>query len=319
MAALTYYPDNRPGITRARHGRGFTYRAPDGTTIARGPERRRLEAMAVPPAYEDVWMSPLENGHLWATGYDARSRKQYRYHPDWSAAKSAEKYDSLPEFGEALPRVRDRIARDLANRDVGDERFALAAALLLIDETAIRVGTAAYASENGTYGATTLQRRHVRLVDGALRLTWTAKGGRKAQRVVRSKRLMRVLQAARDLPGAELFTWVDDAGEVRRVSSTALNEYLTDVKGCEEASAKTFRTWAGSRAAFQVHQAEGEACTIKAMAEAASDALANTPTVARNSYIHPKVIDLAGKKENPLQEARRGLTKAETGLLKLIG
>ena len=128
--ALVYYPDDRPGITRRRHGRGFTYRGPDGTTIARGAERTRLEAMAVPPAYDRVWMTPLDNGHLMATGYDARARKQYRYHPDWSAAKAAEKFAALPAFGETLPRIRGRISRDLNNREAGDERFALAAALL---------------------------------------------------------------------------------------------------------------------------------------------------------------------------------------------
>lgn len=318
MGDLVYYPDDRPGITRARHGRGFTYRAPDGTTIARGPERKRLEAMAVPPAYDRVWMTPLDNGHLMATGFDDRARKQYRYHPDWSAARAAEKFAVLPAFGEALPRIRGRISRDLNNRDVGEARFSIAAALLLIDETAMRVGNSVYAAENGTYGATTLTRRHVQLRDGALDVCWTAKGGKKVRRRIRSKRLMRVLQAARDLPGAELFTWVDDAGEVHRVSSSALNEYLADIGGHDGFTAKTFRTWAGSLAAFQCHQSEGLEATIKSLSTAASETLANTPTVARNSYIHPQVIDLAGTEPGVLPDSRRGLSKAETGLLDLL-
>ena len=315
---LVYYPDDRPGITRHRRGRGFSYRAADGTTIARGPERRRLEAMAVPPAYERVWMTPLDNGHLMATGFDARERKQYRYHPDWSAAQSEAKYASLPAFGEALPKIRGRISRDLNNREAGDERFSLAAALLLIDETAMRVGNAAYAAENGTFGATTLTRRHVALKEGGLMLNWVAKGGKRVRRQVRSKRLMRVLQAARDLPGAELFTWIDGQGAVRKVTSTGLNAYLAEIGGCESFTAKTFRTWAGTLAAFEWHLKEEDAATIKGMAEAASEALANTPTVARNSYIHPKVIALAGQEADALPEARRGLSKAETGLLGLL-
>lgn len=317
-AALVYYPDDRPGITRHRHGRGFTYRAADGTTVARGAERSRLEAMAVPPAYDRVWMSPLGNGHLMATGYDARERKQYRYHPDWSAARSEEKYAALPAFGDALPRIRGRISRDLNQREAGDERFALAAALLLIDETAMRVGNAAYAAENGTYGATTLTGRHVTLKDGTLSLRWRAKGGKAARRTIRSKRLMRVLQAARDLPGAELFSWITQDGETRSVSSSDINAYLADIGGCEDFSAKTFRTWAGSVAAFTCHQAEGAGATIKSMTTKAAETLSNTPTVARNSYVHPAVIDLAGQPAAPLPEARHGLTKAETGLLDLL-
>lgn len=316
MAALVYYPDDRPGIARRRCGRGFTYRAPDGTTIARGPERRRLEAMAVPPAYDDVWMSPIANGHLWATGIDARARKQYRYHPDWSAAQAERKFAGLADFGHALPRIRGRISRDLNNRAAGDEEFALAAALLLIDETAMRVGNAAYAAENGTYGATTLTRRHVQLRDGQLQLSWRAKGGQRVRRQVRSRRLMRVLQAARDLPGAELFTWIDAAGDTRKVTSTALNAYLAEIGGSDAFTAKTFRTWAGTLAAFACHQAGG--ATIKDMAEAASAMLANTPSVARNAYIHPKVIALAGAEPAELPPAIRGLSKPETGLLRVL-
>ncbi|EAQ01049.1 putative DNA topoisomerase I protein [Pseudooceanicola batsensis HTCC2597] len=318
MPDLVYYPDDRPGISRRRCGRGFTYRAPDGTTIARGPERRRLEAMAVPPAYERVWMSPVANGHLMATGFDARARKQYRYHPDWSAAKSAEKFASLAAFGEALPRIRGRISRDLNHREAGEERFALAAALLLIDATAMRVGNEAYAAENGTYGATTLRRRHLRLVDGSLALSWRAKGGQKMNRRIRSRRLMRVLQAARDLPGAELFTWLDAGGTVRRVTSTTLNGYLADIGGCESFTAKTFRTWAGSLAGFEYHQTAAEGATIKGMTQAAAEVLANTPTVARSAYVHPRIIDLVGREPAPLPEARRGLSKPETGLLEVL-
>jgi DNA topoisomerase-1 len=314
---LVFYPDSRPGIARRRCGRGFTYTAPDGTTIDDRAERRRLAAMAVPPAYEKVWMSPRHNGHLMATGFDARARKQYRYHPDWHAARSVVKFEGLAEFGKALPGIRDRVADDLRAAP-GDERFALAAALFLIDRLAIRVGHPAYTAENGSYGATTLTRRHLRLHQGVLRLSYIAKGGKQERRVIRCKRLMRALQTARDLPGAELFTWIAADGGVRRVGSDGLNAYLAEIGGSEGFTAKTFRTWAGSLAAFEAHLANPDG-TLGAMTEAAAARLANTPTVARTSYIHPRVIGLAGTGEAPrLYQPRRGLSRSESALLRLL-
>ena len=312
---LVWYPDDRPGITRKRHGRGFTYKAADGTTIARGAERDRICALAVPPAYEDVWISPRANGHLQATGYDARTRKQYRYHPKWGEARSAEKYDHLPRFGRALPAIRRRVSRDLA-LEAGDERFALAAAVLLIDRLSMRVGNEAYARENGSYGALTLKRQHLKLTDGGLNLVYTAKGGKKVRRRLSDRKLLRVLNEIRDLPGAELLSWTEADGTVRTLSSGALNAYLAEATE-EPFTAKTFRTWAGTLAAFEA--AEAGSSTIKALSEAAAERLANTPTVARNSYIHPTVIDLAGKDMPKLKSAGvPGLRAAENRLLSLI-
>jgi DNA topoisomerase-1 len=313
---LVFYPDSEPGIARMRRGRGFSYLAPDGTHIDRGPERVRLERMAVPPAYERVWMSPLANGHLMATGYDARERKQYRYHPDWSLQRSETKYASLAEFGRALPAIRRRVARDLA-ADAGDPEFALAAATTLIDRLALRVGGEGYARENGSYGALTLKRRHVRLAGEAIRLNFTAKGGKKVRRVVADKRLLRVLEKARDLPGASLLAWTDDSGRPRSVSSGALNAYLAEAGGCEGFSAKTFRTWAGTLAAFGVAEAGG--ASIRAMSDAAAERLHNTPTIARTSYIHPSVIALAGSEpELPPGLGLSGLTAGENRLLAFL-
>ncbi|TPE51771.1 DNA topoisomerase IB [Amaricoccus solimangrovi] len=312
---LIYYPDSMPGIARKRSGRGFSYVAPDGTTIARGAERRRLEAMAIPPAYEDVWMTPKPNGHLMATGYDARRRKQYRYHPDWALARAETKYESLAGFGHALPVIRAGIAHDLRAR-TGSERFALAAAALLIDELAVRVGTASYAAENNTYGATTLRRRHLRLVGGALRLSWVAKGGKRVTRTIRDRRLMRALTRARDLPGTLLFTWIDDEGEVRPITSQGLNAYLADL-GEGPFTSKVFRTWSGTLAAFEAHR-ENPSAGIGALAAAAAERLGNTPAVARESYIHPKVLDLVGAEPAALPAPLEGLSPAETGLLALL-
>lgn len=317
MEGLVHYPDSRPGITRRRHGRGFTYVAPDGTTIARGPERRRLEAMAVPPAYERVWMTPRENGHLWATGYDDRARKQYRYHPDWTRARAQTKFDDLAGFGRSLPVIRRRIARDL-EEEPGERAFALAACAALIDKLAVRVGNRDYTARNGTYGATTLTRRHMRVRDGGIDLSYTAKGGKAVKKRVDDARLMSALEEARDLPGAELLTWVDEAGEAHGVSSQALNAYLCEAAGRDGVTTKTFRTWAGTLAAFRLVEA-GEAMSIKALAEAAAQRLANTPTVARKSYIHPDVIALAGETpELPAPVRLPGLAAGEGALLAFL-
>ncbi|WP_261384856.1 DNA topoisomerase IB [Vannielia litorea] len=317
-ASLVYYPDSRPGIARRRCGRGFTYTAPDGTTIDDRTERARLKALAVPPAYEDVWISPKQNGHLQATGVDARARKQYRYHPDWTAFRAATKYSELPAFGEALPAIRRRVARDL-NLDAGEEAFALAAVIAMIDRLSLRVGNSDYASENGTYGATTLRSRHLRLKDGDLHLGYTSKGGKKVRRKIGNKRMQQTLQKLDDLPGAELVTWVDEEGEARTVSSSRVNAWLADLTGTPGITAKTFRTWSGTVAALEA-ASSAETVTIKAMSEAAAQRLGNTATIARNSYIHPAVIDLA---EDPsaLPETapdRPGLRLPERRLLKLI-
>ncbi|NIY78310.1 DNA topoisomerase IB [Celeribacter sp. HF31] len=314
---LVFYPDSAPGIARLRCGRGFTYRGPDGTTLAHGPLRARCEALAVPPAYTDVWISPKDNGHLQATGFDARARKQYRYHPDWSAARAQIKFDGLADFGKALPRLRRRVTRDLAE-DPGDRAFALAAAVLLIDKLGLRIGNAEYAAENGSYGALTLRRKHLKLTASGLQLSYVAKGGQKVRRRITDRKLLKTLDAARDLPGAELITWLDDAGTVHHVGSDQLNSYIADHTEAGF-SAKTFRTWAGTLAAFEAREAG--VTTIKGLSEAAAQRLKNTPTVARNSYIHPDVIALTEVDDLPdvSVKAVRGLSAAETRLLAFLG
>lgn len=297
-ADLVYVSDAEPGITRRRCGRGWSYIAPDGTTIARGPERRRLEALAVPPAYEEVWMCPLANGHLQATGRDERRRKQYRYHPEWAAHRAETKFDRLIAFGNALPRIRRRVRQDL-KEEVGEQRFALASAVVLIDRTALRVGSPDYTRENGSYGALTLRRRHVRLAGDEVALNYLAKGGKRVRRRLTDRKLARVLERISDLPGGALMTWVDAEGQPRTLGSGTLNDYIAEAAGEPGITAKTFRTWTGTLAAFEVAEA-GEA-TIKAMAEAAAERLNNTATIARNSYIHPAVIARAG--EGPLKVA----------------
>ncbi len=284
--------------------------------IERGSERKRLEQMAIPPAYEDVWMSPLANGHLLATGRDTKARKQYRYHNKWAQAQSETKFNRLIDFGHALPKLRRTVLRDL-EAEAGERLFALASAVTLIDRAALRVGNSEYTRENGSYGTVTLRNKHVKLSGNMIRLRYTAKGGKKVRRQINDRTLAKTLGKINDLPGAELFSWVDEGGEARVLNSTALNNYIADAAGSDEITAKTFRTWAGTVAAFEVAE-KGDA-TIKAMAEAASVQLSNTPTVARNSYIHPSVIDLAGAEPLTIEKVRKsGLFAVEARLLSFL-
>lgn len=312
--SLRYYPDDRPGIRRERRGRGFSYVSADGTRIAAKSERERIDAIAVPPAWDGVWISPLGNGHLLATGQDARARKQYRYHPEWTALQAENKFSTLPNFAAALPTIRRKMRRDLA-KEPGEEAFAIAAGIAMIDRLSLRVGNPEYTRENGTYGALTLTGRHVRLKNGRLHISYVGKGGKRVRRHLSDSRLMKALERIRDLPGADLLTWLDDSGTVRNVSSAGLNAYLSDAGGMEGLTAKTFRTWAGTVAAFSVAE-KSERPTITAMAEAAAARLHNTPAIARNSYIHPSVLDLAksGTQTLPPPSGTRELSVTEQRL-----
>lgn len=317
--SLVYYPDSRPGIHRRRCGRGFSYTAPDGTTIADPTERRRIEALAVPPAYEDVWICPRPNGHLQATGRDTRARKQYRYHPDWTSFRAETKFTGLAEFGAALPAIRRRIARDL-QAGAGERYFAIAAALALIDRLSVRVGHPDYVVENGSHGITTVTRRHLRRTPDGMEIRYPGKGGTKVAKRVRHRKLQKVLEALHGLPGAELIRWLDDAGRPQAVRSEMLNERLAEITGSASHTAKTFRTWNGSVAALEAALA-AETVTIKAMAEAAAAELCNTPAIARSSYIHPAVIALADDPSPLTRDAPSvaGLKRSESLLLSLLG
>lgn len=317
---LVYYPDSRPGIRRKRHGRGFTYLAADGTRIDCARERARLKALAVPPAYEDVWMSPLANGHLQATGRDARRRKQYRYHPDWTKARSDGKFDQLATFGATLPALRRWIA-DRLTGEVGDLETAVAAVLALIDRGALRVGDPGYTADNGSFGATTLRNRQVRFDGTRVHLDFVAKGGKRVHQTVVGAQLQRVLQRSRDLPGSELVTWLADDGTPRIVRSEHLGDVLARICG-DGTTAKSLRTWHGTHAAFMA-ATKPEPLTIRIMSEAAAERLNNTPSIARTSYIHPAIIALAELSDDERatrldalgDDTRDGLRRGEAALL----
>lgn len=290
---LVYVTDAEPGIRREKRGKGWSFIGPDGARIAGRAERERILSLGIPPAWTKVWICPREDGHLQATGYDARGRKQYRYHPHWSNWRSERKFSQLLDFGQALGRVRRRTARDLDQDEAGEMEFALAALVTLIDRAGVRVGHPGYTAENRTYGATTLLKRHLDFDGDAIRLEYKAKGGKVAVHTLRGKRLQAIFHQIGDLPGRRLFTWIDADGEVHPVHSNQVNAYLEDISGVPGATAKTFRTWAGSVAALEAALRDPEAASIKAMCAAASRSLCNTPAICRSSYVHPSVIALA--------------------------
>ncbi|MBX5155942.1 MULTISPECIES: DNA topoisomerase IB [unclassified Rhizobium] len=319
---LVYVSDTEPGIRRRRKGKGFSYVMPDGTTLADELQRARIGALGLPPAYENVWICLYENGHLQATGIDARGRKQYRYHKEWQSFRSAGKFHQLIEFGRALPKIRRTVLRHL---DTGTEDVngVLAALTTLLDEAHLRVGNQAYVRENGTYGATTLLKRHLKIVDGQIELKFRAKGGKRVQRSLKHPRLQKILEEIADLPGRQLFVWKDENAALKPIDSGRLNAYLAEISGIP-ISAKTFRTWAGSLAAFGAAREAivcGSRPTVKQMSEASAEALHNTPAISRSSYIHPAIIALAGN-DHPLIESSnaplRGLRAEENRLLDFL-
>ncbi|MXQ08105.1 DNA topoisomerase IB [Alphaproteobacteria bacterium GH1-50] len=312
MSELVFYPDDRPGFTRIRRGRGFSYRAPDGTRVGCQETRQRLEKLAVPPAYESVWISPKINGHLRASGRDDRARKQYMYHPDWTRLRDAKKFDRLAEFGAALPALRRWIGRNLKG-EIGARDTAVAAALALIDRLSMRVGNPEYSRENGSYAATTLTARHLTCEDRSVQLSWPAKGGRSVEKPVTGRLLREVLDAMAKAPGRQLLIW-NDNGRTRAVRASDLNARVAEIAG-DGFSAKTFRTWNGSHAAFLAATRSDDAPTIASLTEAAAERLHNTPAIARSSYVHPAILDaretLPG---NMLQDAPSGLRRGEAEL-----
>lgn len=291
---LIYGTDAAPGIARRRRGKGFSYHLPDGTTVTDATLLARIRKLALPPAYERVWISLEPRSHLQATGYDARGRKQYRYHADWAAWRSTRKFDDLITFGEALPAIRCRIARDIAEH-ADSSYFLLSALISLLDVTYMRVGNRAYAEENRTYGATTLQKRHLTFEPDGIRLSFLAKGGKRVRRKLRHPKLQKILEEIADLPGRDLFSWRDQDGHLHRIDSGRLNTYLGEITQMR-LSAKTFRTWGGSVDAFSEAWRCIEASerpTIRQMCQVASDRLHNTPTICRSSYVHPAILALA--------------------------
>jgi DNA topoisomerase-1 len=292
-ANLRYVSDAMPGITRHRAGKGFTYRDPDGRPIRDRDELARIRSLAVPPAWKEVWICPHPNGHLQAVGKDARGRKQYRYHARWREVRDETKFEHLLAFGRALPRIRKRLDADLSLPGLQREKV-LAAVVRLMEYTHGRVGNAEYTKQNKTYGLTTLRDDHVRVRGAQIEVKFKGKHGILHHRRLSDARLAKIMQNCSDLPGEELFQYLDENGEQKLVTSSDVNDYLREISG-QQVTAKYFRTWAATRRAVQECISCGdEKPTKKSIVEIAArvaERMGNTPAVCRKSYIHPRVFE----------------------------
>jgi DNA topoisomerase I len=295
-AGLRYSSDLRPGITRHRAGRGFTYRRPDGTVVREAAVRARILALVIPPAWTDVWICQDPAGHLQATGRDARRRKQYRYHARWRVGRDDAKFDRMIEFAGVLPRIRERVDADLARSGLPREKV-LAAIVRLLEMTLIRVGNDEYARLNRSFGLTTLEDRHARVTGTSVRFRFRGKSGRQHEVGLRDRRLASIVRRCQELPGQDLFQYLGPDGQPVDLASDDVNAYLREVSGAD-ITAKDFRTWSATVLAYRALRGmvagEPERVVRKQVAEAVrvtADQLGNTPTVARNSYVHPAVID----------------------------
>ncbi len=316
-AGLVYVSDRDPGIARARHGGGFAYRRADSKPVRDKATLERIRMLAIPPAYTGVWICAKANGHLQATGRDARRRKQYRYHAQWNAQRGGGKFERIVAFGEALPRLRRNLRRDLALSGFPRAKV-LAIVVAVLADTMIRVGNHEYARSNKSFGLTTLRNRHVAFVQGGrARFRFRGKGGLEHDIVLDDARLTKLVKRCQQLPGQSLFQYVDDEGRAQPVDSGQVNDYLRGAMG-EAFTAKDFRTWGGTLAAFRAfaattlpYKADGAAPSEHALAglqnaviKEVAHALGNTPAVCRKSYLDPSVI--AGWRDGRLARAAAG-------------
>jgi len=327
-AGLRYVSDLSPGIRRKRAGKAFSYLGSDGGLVRDKEVIRRIKRLAIPPAWTDVWICPDPRGHLQATGRDARGRKQYRYHARWREVRDAVKYDRMLAFAQVLPKIRERSDRDLERSGMPREKV-LAAIVRLLEETRIRVGNEEYRKENGSFGLTTLRDRHVDVIGAQVRFNFKGKSGKQHKVKLQDRRLARIVKRLQEVPGQELFTYLDDDGEAHAVQSDDVNDYLREITG-DDFTAKDFRTWAGTiLAARFFREAEAEPETngakkelVRAIARVAEE-LGNTPAVCKKCYIHPAVIAayLAGGLK-PIEEKEDQdpykLSPEERGLLRLL-
>ena len=295
-AGLRYVSDEAPGISRRRAGKGFAYRLPKGGPVRDRATLQRIRALAIPPAWTEVWICPQADGHIQATGRDAEGRKQYRYHPRWREVRDAAKYGHLLDFARALPAIRARIAEDMARPGLPREKV-LATVVHLLETTLIRVGNDDYARRNGSYGLTTLQDRHVKVDGAALRFAFKGKSGKSWRLGVQDRRVARIVRACQDLPGQELFQYLDETGAAHDVTSADVNAYLREVAG-RDITAKDFRTWAGTvlaaMALREYERVDTQAAAkrnIRHAIERVAARLGNTPTICRKCYVHPAVFD----------------------------
>ena len=309
---LRYVSTAMPGLTRVRRGKAFRYRSPDGQWVVDPDEVARINKLAIPPAYTSVWICPLPNGHLQATGLDARGRLQYRYHPEWRAQRDESKFGRMQAFGRALPRIRARVARDLKEGVRGKalgRTVVLATLVRLLDTTFVRVGNEEYASSNNSFGLTTLRTRHAKLHGSKLTLSFRGKSGVPQQAALDDPRVARVVRRCQQLPGQELFQYLGEDGQAHTVGSGDVNDSLAEITGADKAgddtavrfTAKDFRTWHGTVQALELTrlactgQTGEPAYSAKHILAEVARQLGNTPAVCKKSYVHPAVLELGSR------------------------
>jgi DNA topoisomerase-1 len=316
LARLRYVTDQHPGIRRLKSGGGFRYMDVHGRVIRREDVVDRIRRLAIPPAWTDVWICTDPRGHLQATGRDARRRKQYRYHPDWRATRDETKFDRMQAFARALPMLRRRARADLARPGLPRNKV-LATIVRLLERSLIRIGNEEYAKQNQSFGLTTLRARHVKVRGGTLQFQFRGKSGKHHTIDVNDWRLAQVVKQCRDLPGQELFQYLDDSGQRQRVGSGDINNYVREVTG-EEFTSKDFRTWWASVLAVSAlrelqpgsSKTQCEKNVVLAV-DAVAGLLGNTRSVCRKSYVHPGVIDCYVDGSLPKVLDRRGMTAAK--------
>ncbi|HEX2724575.1 MAG TPA: DNA topoisomerase IB [Beijerinckiaceae bacterium] len=332
-AGLTYVSDEEPGIRRRKAGKGFSYTRPGGQTVKDPATLKRIRALVIPPAWTDVWICPRANCHIQATGRDAKGRKQYRYHTRFREVRESTKYEHMLDFARSLPAIRESIAEHMGLRGLPREKV-LATVVNLLETTLIRVGNEDYARQNKSYGLTTLRGRHVAVNGSELRFNFKGKSGKTWKLKVKDRRVAKIIKAMQDLPGQDLFQYLDDDGEPQAVTSADVNAYLREITG-RDITAKDFRTWSGTVLAawalkeFESFDTQAKAKkNIRSAIEQVAARLGNTPTICRKCYVHPELIscyvegslllEIKEQVEAELREDLSGLRPEEAAVLSLL-
>jgi DNA topoisomerase-1 len=332
-AGLRYVSDARPGIRRHKAGKGFAYVRPDGMKLSDPQVARRIRSLAIPPAWMDVWICPFADGHIQATGRDAKGRKQYRYHPLFREMRESTKYEHVVAFADALPAIRAKVGEHMALRGLPREKV-LATVVYLLETTLIRVGNDDYARENKSYGLTTLKHRHAAVEGSEVQFRFTGKGGKQWSLKVKDRRVAKIIKACQELPGQELLQYLDEDGKLQDVTSSDVNAYLKEITG-QDITAKDFRTWAGTvLAALALNEllsfdsgAQAKR-NLWAAIERVAARLGNTPTICRKCYVHPEVLnsyldgtlilEIKSEVESELREELAGLQPEEAAVLAML-
>ncbi len=332
-AGLRYVSDEQPGIRRRKAGKGFTYVKPGGSKVDDEATLKRIKTLAVPPAWTDVWICPHANGHIQATGRDAKGRKQYRYHARFREVRDGTKYEHMMAFAQALPAIRAKLKEHMALRGLPREKV-LATVVHLLESTLIRVGNDDYVKQNKSYGLTTLRNKHVKVDGSELRFEFKGKSGKTWNLQVKDRRIAKIVRACQELPGQDLFQYIDEDGVQRDVTSADVNAYLKEITG-KDITAKDFRTWAGTVLAalalkeFETFDTQAKAKkNVRAAIERVASKLGNTPTICRKCYIHPEImssyvegsllLEVKKEVESELREDLAGLKPEEAAVLSLL-